>query len=561
MCRHAKRLPVALLALLAPSPVVAFSVLSFATVDDASSVAFRGALSVSGASVLQADLAAPLPAPDAPPSSATSASTPLLNGSAAGGTLLHIQGNGFPTSTAAVSVELVDTADGATALTTCEVLASSASGLLCRTAAAADPDSAAGRVAMLRLSVVDAGGGETAGTAEAPEVFSLLADSDVATISTVTPAAGSAAGGLVICIGGSRLLAGGTPTAMLGSTPCATVNATSAELCCRTPDHPTTGGVNLRVHDSLRGFARATTTLTFAYLTPPELASISPPAGHAGTVVTMSGSGLVSAQLTLGGAPCTLTSYSDTEATCTAGDAAAGPATVELVVAGIGAARVAASVNFTYANSRLPRFVRRLSGMPANTGVLINITCTLIGFSLEANNGTLDTLCTDNGTQYPLAGDQATRQWIDQFEWGMKLATTLTPQNEEGGVVYSIIDANLVPGPPPMNSVATIQGSGRYFSGERRIRLLSVLVEVQGLSAEYAGSTRAEREAWAIDQRRFMDESWRFGTFGKLGFDEEASRVVTVDLGTFDTGQQNCFWRGFAFASAASAQVAPAMTP
>ena len=112
-----------------------------------------------------------------------------------------------------------------------------------------------------------------------------------------------------------------------------------------------------------------------------------------------------------------------------------------------------------------------------------------------------------------------------------------------------------------MNSVATIQGSGRYFSGERRIRLLSVLVEVQGLSAEYAGSTRAEREAWAIDQRRFMDESWRFGTFGKLGFDEEASRVVTVDLGTFDTGQQNCFWRGFAFASAASAQVAPAMTP
>ena len=372
MCRHAKRLPVALLALLVPSPVVAFSVLSIeggvaggadlhivgtdlgdpfnppTAVDDASSVAFRGALSVSGASVLQADLAAPLPAPDAPPSSATSASTPLLNGSAAGGTLLHVQGNGFPTSTAAVSVELVDTADGATALTTCEVLASSASGLLCRTAAAADPDSAAGRVATLRLSVVDAGGGETAGTAEAPEVFSLLADSDVATISTVTPAAGSAAGGLVICIGGSRLLAGGTPTAMLGSTPCATVNATSAELCCRTSDHPTTGGVNLRVHDPLRGFARATTTLTFAYLTPPELASISPPAGHAGTVVTMSGSGLASAQLTLGGAPCTLTSYSDTEATCTAGDAAAGPATVELAVAGIGAARVAASVNFTY---------------------------------------------------------------------------------------------------------------------------------------------------------------------------------------------------------------------
>ena len=224
--------------------------------------------------------------------------------------------------------------------------------------------------------------------------------------------------------------------------------------------------------------------------------------------------------------------------------------------------------------------------MPTTASVL-TITCTLIGFALEANNGTaavtgpddddtLNTLCiTDNGTQYPLAGDQATRRWLDQFEWGLKLATTLTPQNEEGGVAYSIINASLAPGHTPkrlvrprfgaagasLQSVASLEGSGRYFSGERRIRLLSVLVEVNGFVPEYAGSTRAEREAWAIDQRRFMDESWRFGTFGKLGFDEEASRVVTVDLGTVDLLQGQCFWRMFEIAKAAAAQVAPAMTP
>ena len=227
-----------------------------------------------------------------------------------------------------------------------------------------------------------------------------------------------------------------------------------------------------------------------------------------------------------------------------------------------------------------PRHHRAL-GMPTTASVL-TITCTLIGFALEAHNDTaavtgpddddtLNTLCiTDNGTQYPLAGDQATRRWLDQFEWGLKLATTLTPQNEEGGVAYSIINASLAPGHTPpagthsvasLQSVASLEGSGRYFSGERRIRLLSVLVEVNGFVPEYAGSTRAEREAWAIDQRRFMDESWRFGTFGKLGFDEEASRVVTVDLGTVNLLHGQCFWRMFEISKAAGAQVAPTMTP
>ena len=210
------------------------------------------------------------------------------------------------------------------------------------------------------------------------------------------------------------------------------------------------------------------------------------------------------------------------------------------------------------------------------TAIALTVACTLIGLPLEPHNDTnavtgpdeddtLNTLCiTDNGTQYPLAGDQATRQWLDQFEWGMTIATTLTPQSETGGFAYRIIDASLAPGhAPPMNGVASnkLEGSGRYFSGERRIRLLSVLVEVNSLTPEYAGSTGAEREAWAIDQRRFMDESWRFGTFGKLGFDEEASRVVTVDLGTVDLKQGQCFWRGFEISKAAATQVAPAMTP
>ena len=316
-------------------------------------IAVRGELSVRGASSVLMERAAPLPTLEEVDVSSTSSPlsfAAVLNGSAAGGTIVHLHGSGFPTSRAAVSVQLIDDADGVTVLSACTVLASSASGLLCRTAAAADPVAAAGHTAALRVEVVDGGAGETPGAATAPTRFALLADSQVATISTVTSTAGSAAGGLVLCVGGTRLLDGGTPTILLGDTPCATLNATSVELCCRTQEHPSGAEVvAVQLHDPHRGYARPDgADLTFAYVTPPELLSLSPTTGHAGTLVTLSGSGLAFAQLLLADAPCSLVSSSDTSATCLVSDAAPGVATLSVTVPGVGTARVGAGVNFTY---------------------------------------------------------------------------------------------------------------------------------------------------------------------------------------------------------------------
>ena len=58
---------------------------------------------------------------------------------------------------------------------------------------------------------------------------------------------------------------------------------------------------------------------------------------------------------------------------------------------------------------------------------------------------------------------------------------------------------------------------------DSRLRPYRCTPQINGHAAEYAGSTREEREAWAHDQRRYMDESYRFSTFGKLGYNESVS--------------------------------------
>ena len=154
--------------------------------------------------------------------------------------------------------------------------------------------------------------------------------------------------------------------------------------------------------------------------------------------------------------------------------------------------------------------------------------------------------------------DASTARWLDRFEWGQQVTLVLlSTKSPDGGSAYSILSAeaalsDLVPAAPSHRAAAIVNG-GRFFSGERRIRLLSVLVELNGHVPEYAGATRAEREAWAVEQRRFMSEVYRFSTYGKIGFSEEASRVVTADLGSVELGQTDCSQRGFEIAQKAAA--------
>ena len=52
--------------------------------------------------------------------------------------------------------------------------------------------------------------------------------------------------------------------------------------------------------------------------------------------------------------------------------------------------------------------------------------------------------------------------------------------------------------------------------------------------------TRTLTQAWAHQQRGFMSTEYEFSTYGKLGFDPNASKVFTVDLGNVQLTSSSC---------------------
>lgn len=79
--------------------------------------------------------------------------------------------------------------------------------------------------------------------------------------------------------------------------------------------------------------------------------------------------------------------------------------------------------------------------------------------------------------------------------------------------------------------------NGRYFKGDRRLALRAVVitatVDESTTVPKYAGDDANQRRDWIVHQRRFMDAEYRHSTYGKLGFDENLSDVVEVDIGTW----------------------------
>ena len=98
-------------------------------------------------------------------------------------------------------------------------------------------------------------------------------------------------------------------------------------------------------------------------------------------------------------------------------------------------------------------------------------------------------------------------------------------------------------------------GDGNYFSGEVRFKLLSVVVEANGHTADYAGSTTVQRELWAAETRRIMDAEYRWSTYGKIGFDAANSIVRTVQLGNYAVSSSDCSAAGFGLAQQAARQL------
>lgn len=185
-------------------------------------------------------------------------------------------------------------------------------------------------------------------------------------------------------------------------------------------------------------------------------------------------------------------------------------------------------------------------------------SCSLQSYAYDegADHDALDVLVCDTGTStLHLLGDDQDWKALDaaNVEPGDDVMLTVRqlsdserdahnafpymPVAERTAIVYRIISAQrrvAVPRAEALErggrpgALPTLSDSGRYFEGRRSLRLLSVMVEVDGDFAEYAGVKQSAREGWAVAQRRRMSELYAFNTYGKLTFDDVLSQVETA---------------------------------
>jgi YVTN family beta-propeller protein len=173
------------------------------------------------------------------------------------------------------------------------------------------------------------------------------------TVTAISPASGTSAGGTLVTITGTNFISGATAT--IGGIACTgpdVVNSTT--LTCTTGAHAA-GTVNVVVTnpDTQTG----TGTSLFTYLDPaPTVSGVAPASGPiaGGTAITINGSGfLPGASITTGGVTCDDTVLvSSTQLTCTTGPGAAG--SVSVVVTNPGSLPGALPNGFTYVGPNPP---------------------------------------------------------------------------------------------------------------------------------------------------------------------------------------------------------------
>ena len=216
-------------------------------------------------------------------------------------------------------------------------------------------------------------------------------------------------------------------------------------------------------------------------------------------------------------------------------------------------------------------------------GSPFSVDCTLFAIARDVNLGVNATaaeagsfwqVCIQDNHEASFYLEQSsnTSAALGAFEWGSRVSLLLETSATSPHVYrvlsrmstsagYAASQTNEAPTQPTavqsshVFTAAAIESSGRYFVGDRRIRLLSIIVEANGNFAAYAGDTRAAREAWVHDQRRIMSELYEFSTYGKLGFDDTRSAVRTVNLGSRSWSSSECGQRGFEVAAAAWAHL------
>ncbi|KAI5615922.1 fibrocystin-L precursor [Silurus asotus] len=163
---------------------------------------------------------------------------------------------------------------------------------------------------------------------------------------SLQPSSGSLAGGTLLTITGNGFAAGNT-SVMLGSYPCTIMTLTPSMVTCLTRSF-----TEAQVQVNIKVFGVNYPSLSFNYTRSqtPNITRVSPTTGPSGTEITVSGSGFGSAaglvSMLIDGAPCNISSITDTTIQCTVGEHAGGTFPVTLYHQNKGYALTQA--NFSY---------------------------------------------------------------------------------------------------------------------------------------------------------------------------------------------------------------------
>lgn len=334
--------------------------------------------------------------------------------------------------------------------------------------------------------------GFTAAIVASPPVIrltSLLTQPAVApTIGTITPATGPASGGQSVTITGTEMI---VATVTIGGTAATVTGRTPTSVTFTTPAHAA-GPVDVIVTNSGQS---TTVTSGYTYVAAPTIGSISPNAGPlaGGQSVTLTGTALSGASVTIGGIAATVTSTTSTTATFTTPPHAAGA--VDVSVSTIGGSATATN-GYAYAAAPAISSVSPNSG-PTGGGQSVTIAGTgFAGASSVAFGGSAAAITANTGTSLTVTTSAHAAGIVD--------VVVTAP----GGSVTSTGAYTYVTGPAP-TSVAPNSGpvgggqgatiSGTSLSGATSVTFGGVAATIGGNTATSITVTTPAHAAGLVD--------------------------------------------------------------
>jgi len=252
------------------------------------------------------------------------------------------------------------------------------------------------------------------------------------TITSLSPAAGSTAGGNSVVITGTGFRTG--VTVELGILDCPVTLDFADQITCTAPAH-SAGFVSVSV-TNIDG-QTATSSGAYLYATPPAVASIAPTSGRSsgGTAVTLTGTNFtLGSTVTIGGSNCTgVTVVSPTSITCTTTAHAGGAS--DVVVTGTNLVSGTLSNGFTYVPPPTVTSVSPTNGTKdGNTALTITGTGFILGATVTIGGTACTAVSVDSDTEITCTSPAHAVGLVDV------VVTNTDSQSGTGTGVYTYVD-------------------------------------------------------------------------------------------------------------------------